>query len=186
MPWIPVSDLQNLLVRMGLLRTSRNCPDCNAEAGQPHKDGCDVERCSSCGGQRLSCDCGGTHDKAFARWTGFWPGELECLGLGLVARWQPDPACPVTADELCTNPGVDLNLFHAQGFYRAFWIKPGPQDETASPIHLLSTALTMIDDLLSTVELNMDDLESTTLEIIAQAATFQNQAAQAGFSIRRQ
>jgi hypothetical protein len=92
----------------------------------------------------------------------------------------------VTADELCTNPGVDLNLFHAQGFYRAFWIKPGPQDETASPIHLLSTALTMIDDLLSTVELNMDDLESTTLEIIAQAATFQNQAAQAGFSIRRQ
>jgi hypothetical protein len=63
-----------------------NCHDCGAEPGEPHKSGCDTERCSVCGGQRLQCeselDCEG-HDKYFARWTGIWPGKAEADYLGL-------------------------------------------------------------------------------------------------------
>lgn len=58
------------------------CHDCGAEAGQMHLHGCDTERCSVCGGQRLQCECEG-HDPAFARWTGFWPGKLEADALGI-------------------------------------------------------------------------------------------------------
>lgn len=73
------------------------CPDCSAFAGQVHLDNCDVERCSVCGGQRLQCDCEG-HDKAFARWTGFWPGKLEAEALS------------VSMNEFCIN-GLHEKLF---------------------------------------------------------------------------
>jgi hypothetical protein len=58
------------------------CHDCGAAPGEVHGDGCDVERCSVCGGQRLQCDCP-EHDKAFARWTGIWPGMAEADYLGI-------------------------------------------------------------------------------------------------------
>jgi len=81
------------------IRVLQNCHDCGAKPGKPHKDGCDTERCSVCGRQRIQCDCKG-HDKAFARWTGIWPGYAEAQTLG-----------------------VDLNEF-AVKYSRLFFIKP--------------------------------------------------------------
>ena len=79
----------------------RNCPDCGVIPGKVHEPGCDVERCSDCGGQQISCDCGGEHDSDFARWSGFWPGDLEANALG-----------------------IDLNEFHVQGLHKIIFVKP--------------------------------------------------------------
>ena len=76
------------------------CPECGAVPGRPHKAGCDVERCSVCGRQKIRCDCKG-HDPQFARWTGLWPGKAESQVLG-----------------------KDLNQFYASGIYKIFFIKP--------------------------------------------------------------
>jgi hypothetical protein len=76
-----------------------DCHDCGAAPGEIHGEGCDTERCSVCGEQRLCCDCEG-HDKAFARWTGIWPGKAEAEYLG-----------------------VDLNTFDIK-FSDLFFIKP--------------------------------------------------------------
>lgn len=35
----------------------RPCHDCAVIKGEIHVDGCDVERCAGCGGQRFGCDC---------------------------------------------------------------------------------------------------------------------------------
>jgi ABC-type ATPase with predicted acetyltransferase domain len=87
-----------------------DCPECGAKPGEAHKEGCDVERCSVCGGQRLQCNCEG-HDPAFARWSGFWPGQLEAEALGIdlngleahgVAGWlfvKPEVECEESHEE---------------------------------------------------------------------------------------
>ena len=77
----------------------KDCHDCGAKPGEIHQDGCDTERCSVCGGQYLQCNCEG-HDKAFARWTGIWPGSAEAIFLE-----------------------YDLNKFY-ELYARLFFIKP--------------------------------------------------------------
>lgn len=45
------------------------CPDCGAKPLNAHAHGCDVERCTVCGGQRMLCGCSG-HDAQAAAWQG--------------------------------------------------------------------------------------------------------------------
>jgi len=60
----------------------RSCPDCGVPPGTTHEEGCDVERCSVCGLQRIGCQHEG-HDPALAFWTGYWPGDETVRLLGL-------------------------------------------------------------------------------------------------------
>lgn len=88
----------------------RDCPDCAVRPGQEHVPGCDVERCSVCGGQVLMCGAceeqhPGRHDPGFARWSGLWPAVAETEALGL----------------------KDCNEFYIQGFHKVF-VKPEPRE----------------------------------------------------------
>ena len=66
---------------------SKNCYDCGVKIGERHLDFCDVERCPCCGGQLLSCDCGGVFENnERIAWGGFWPGSEECKEFGWYAK----------------------------------------------------------------------------------------------------
>lgn len=85
------------------------CHDCGVKPGQAHKPGCDVERCSECGGQVLMCGGCSSHDPLFARWTGIWPGTGEVEAL------KRDGILPPTAN---------LNDIYTNGLNKIFFVKP--------------------------------------------------------------
>lgn len=92
-----------------------HCPDCHVAPGETHVSGCDVERCSSCHGQWIGCDCE-DHDPKASAWTGEWPGVVECRERGWYSVFLPERGeCvrhmgawwPCTADY--PDAGEDLN-----------------------------------------------------------------------------
>jgi hypothetical protein len=76
--------VEPLLEVLAELRPRPACPDCGVARGEPHDDGCDVEVCTVCNGQRMLCDCWG-HEPYEARWQGRWPGADECRRRGWYA-----------------------------------------------------------------------------------------------------
>jgi hypothetical protein len=127
MPWEPDQQVKDFLEKLGMLSVLKNCHDCGAQPGEVHKDNCDVERCSVCGNQYIQCGCP-EHDRAFARWTGLWPGYAEMLALGKVSHMERDiKFIPLTGGESTTIPhhySPDLNGMYAEGLHKIFFVKP--------------------------------------------------------------
>jgi hypothetical protein len=87
-PFIRVENpSKELLDKLLSERPIRPCPDCSVKPGKPHKPGCDVARCTNCGGQAISCDCPNDVGAGDV-WNGLWPGTKECYEKGYVAIWR--------------------------------------------------------------------------------------------------
>lgn len=73
----------------------RPCHDCNVGPGQPHHDGCDVERCPTCGRQMLGCldpgvdDAGHELAKQLAEMQGYPPCGWQYLASNVEADDDP-------------------------------------------------------------------------------------------------
>lgn len=49
------------------------CGSCHTDIGKRHLEGCDIERCHHCGGQRMMCGCSKKNVAPDAVWDGYWP-----------------------------------------------------------------------------------------------------------------
>lgn len=95
----------------------RDCPDCGTGVDEPHRPGCDVERCTVCMGQRLmGCECA-DHDPQEAAWRGVWPGVVEAAARGWFARMSPAGGWePCAADDPGAMPDLNrLSYFEQTG-----------------------------------------------------------------------
>jgi len=95
MPWKivldPSQETLDMLYKEATDRATQPCHDCGAVPSEIHKQGCDVARCSICGGQLLSCGCS---DGQPDIWDGMWPGTKECYEKKYVARWEGNAPLP--------------------------------------------------------------------------------------------
>jgi DNA adenine methylase len=80
------------------------CPDCGCGVGEVHRDDCDVERCSVCNAQRITCGGCKGHDPRESAWTGEWPSATDPTKPATVAS-RPD-----LLDLCCCLSPEDLEL----------------------------------------------------------------------------
>jgi hypothetical protein len=106
--------VEPLLDTLSKLRPGPGCPDCGVAVSEPHDEGCDIERCSACGGQRLLCECP-EHEPSRERWLGEWPGADECRWRGWFAnRVDGEGWLPCAADAPGARPDLNRLVFFRQ------------------------------------------------------------------------
>jgi len=112
------------------------CPDCGTGMDQPHKNDCDVQRCSKCGCQRVSCDCDG-HNPILSAWTGEWPGYAAKSRLveNEISEDEFESRFPLLANHLDSNASWNGCMFETFGQEVAFVLRQDPR-----------TVWTLVDD----------------------------------------
>ena len=85
------------LIEKAKAENDMSCHDCGVIPGTIHHEGCDVARCTTCGGQRLSCQC---QDGEPDVWDGVWPGVIEALEQKLICCWDDSQEWMADLNEL--------------------------------------------------------------------------------------
>lgn len=60
------------------------CPDCAVKPGKVHTEGCDVDKCVTCGVQMLMHAISTCKKPVSSVWSGLWPGVKECYEQKLI------------------------------------------------------------------------------------------------------
>jgi len=68
------------------MNDEKRCPDCDVLPGKFHLVGCDMELCSECGWQLISCDCKG---EPRLKWGGEQSTVTACRKWGWYAKLMP-------------------------------------------------------------------------------------------------
>jgi len=121
------------------LEKRETCHDCGVSIGEAHLDGCDCARCPECGGQRLTC-FHHEDNQTPVIWTGYWPGEQECIEFGWACKWANheweqcevnDPEARANLNRLYEDPSVEWSKSQQR-----FVKKQNPKTEEERIIYL--------------------------------------------------
>jgi len=90
------------------MKKREHCHDCGTSLGMQHVDGCDVEACTECGLQKLTCGCYGVDSRE--KWTGVSHIRIlqVCEEQNLYTKWSSGEGW-VPAEKEDSESTHDLN-----------------------------------------------------------------------------